>query len=630
MLPTWLVVWAYLTRQLIPVSLSGSETQIVGGCLAVVGLIVQVLAMRQLWLVGHGLPMNAYPPQRYVSSGIYHLLRHPIYVGFVLLCAGVSLLCLSSSGLFLVTPMVALLSLALVLGFEQPDIAARFGDERLRDHAPLLGPPANCPTCATWITRLAVASIVFVPWLLLYYWLIFLGDSPRFVTLVLPGEEQWRVLQWTEGFYALTYPFVLATPLILWRQDWLRQFVLTSWWLIAWGIFLQYTLPVHAPPRPFVADSFWGSLLLWERGLDGPVCAFPSFHVMWALTSASFWSLAFPRARWLWWLFALLMSASCITTGNHTVADVVAGVAVFLLIEQRQRLWATMQQVCEHLANSWTSWQIGPLRVINHSVYAGLACAIGIFLAGQFIPELVILFLFTVLILGAACLWGQFVTGSPRLLRPFGYYGAILGALLAVVIITHFWNYSWITLCAIAALVAPWVQAIGRLRCLVQGCCHGRPVVTAIGIRCDNPHSRVVAISRLAGVMIHNTPLYSIITNVVAGMLLWRLWYADIAPALLAGLYGILNGAFRFVEEAYRGEVQTPTVRGLRLYQWCSLVSILAGTALTCIPGPPLLEAQWRSDAPLVLTSLCCGLIAAFAMGMDFPQSTRRFARLSG
>jgi hypothetical protein len=477
---------------------------------------------------------------------------------------------------------------------------------------------------------LAVACIVFVPWLLLYYWLIFLGDSPRFVTLALPGEEQWPVLPWTECFYALTYPFVLATPLILRRQDWLRQFVLTSWWLIAWGIFVQYTLPVHVPPRPFVADSFWGHLLLWERGLDGPVCAFPSFHVMWALVAASFWSLAFPTARWLWWLLAVLMSASCITTGNHTIVDVVAGVAAFLLIDQRQRLWIAMQQGCQRLANSWTSWQIGPLRVINHSLYAGLACTTGIFLAGQFIPELAILFLFTVSILGAACLWGQYVTGSPKLLRPFGYYGAILGALLAVVIITNFWNYSWITLCAITALVAPWVQAIGRLRCLVQGCCHGRPVVTAIGIRCDNPHSRVVAISQLAGVMIHNTPLYSIITNVATGMLLWRLWYADIAPALLAGLYGILNGVFRFVEEAYRGEVQTPTARGLRLYQWFSLVSILAGMAMTCIPGPLLLEAQWRSDVPLILTSMCCGLIAAFAMGMDFPQSTRRFARLSG
>ncbi|HQR07190.1 MAG TPA: prolipoprotein diacylglyceryl transferase [Gemmatales bacterium] len=629
-LPCWLVLWAYLTRDAIPVNLEGSRTQILGGCITLVGLLLQLLAMKQLWQKGKGLPMNAFPPQHYVTSGVYQYLRHPIYVGFILTCSGFSLLCLSASGLFFITPIMALLCVSLVLGYEQPAIAARFGKKQTEAHAPLFGPPLNTQDWTDLKTRLTIMFIVFVFWTLLYYWLIYLGDSPHFFTLALPGEEQWPVFQWSEFFYALTYPFVLTIPLVLKQKDMLREFVHTAGWLIAWGIFLQYTLPIHAPPRPFQSDSFLGDLLLWERGLDGPVCAFPSFHVMWALAGASFWSLAFPLLRLLWWTLATLMSLSCITTGNHTVADVIAGVVVFLLVDQRHRLWSWLQTLSERLANSWRAWQFGPLRVINHSLYAGLACTVGILLAGQFIPELTILFLVTFLILISACLWGQSVTGSSKLLRPFGYYGAILGAILAACIIVNVWSYSWLALCGIMALAAPWVQAIGRLRCLVQGCCHGKPTHSIPGIRCANPHSRICAVSNLQGLMIHNTQLYSIITNIVTGMLLWRLWYADLSPALLAGLYGILNGAFRFIEERYRGEAQTPSFGGLRLYQWLSLASIVAGMIITCLPGPQSLVAHWRFDIGLLATSITCGFFAAFMMGMDFPQSNQRFARLSG
>lgn len=406
-IPCWLVLWAYLTRDAIPVSLEGSGIQKFGGCITVVGLALQILAMKQLWQRGKGLPMNAFPPQHYVTSGVYQYLRHPIYVGFVLTCAGVSLLWLSASGLFFITPIMALLSLALVLGYEQPAIEARFGKEQTEAHVPLFGSPLKAPVRADLKTQLAIMFIVFVSWTLLYYWLIFLGDSPHFVTLALPGEQQWLVLSWSEFFYALTYPFVLTIPLVLKRKDQLRQFMHTAGWLIAWGIFLQYTLPIHAPPRPFQSDSFLGDLLLWERGLDGPVCAFPSFHVMWALAGASFWSIAFPKLRWLWWALATLMSLSCITTGNHTAADVLAGAMVFLLVNQRHRLWSWLQTHSEQLANSWKAWQFGPLRVINHSLFAGLACTVGILLAGQFIPELAILFLITFLILICACLWGR-------------------------------------------------------------------------------------------------------------------------------------------------------------------------------------------------------------------------------
>ena len=42
-------------------------------------------------------------------------------------------------------------------------------------------------------------------------------------------------------------------------------------------------------------------------------------------------------------------------------------------------------------------------------------------------------------------------------------------------------------------------------------------------------------------------------------------------------------GLGRFVEEAYRGEVQTPFLFGLRLYQWMAILSIVLGAICTTI-----------------------------------------------
>jgi len=41
---------------------------------------------------------NAFPPPRYVSSGVYGLFSHPIYLGFSLVCIGAAIAAGSASG----------------------------------------------------------------------------------------------------------------------------------------------------------------------------------------------------------------------------------------------------------------------------------------------------------------------------------------------------------------------------------------------------------------------------------------------------------------------------------------------------------------------------------------------------
>jgi prolipoprotein diacylglyceryltransferase len=184
-------------------------------------------------------------------------------------------------------------------------------------------------------------------------------------------------------------------------------------------------------------------------------------------------------------------------------------------------------------------------------------------------------------------------------------------------------------LLAAIALEAPWLQGIGRARCLVQGCCHGAPSSEALGIRYWRDRSRVCALADLRGVALHPTPLYSMLTNVVTGILLLRLWSLGAAPTLIAGGYLLLAGAARFVEESYRGEPQTLIIGGLRIYQWLAIVSFVMGAFLTTLPPGVARLGGFHLDGRVVVTALTYGLICWFAMGVDFPGSSRRFARLA-
>ena len=105
-----------------------------------IGAIVMCWAMVDLRRIGGGLPMNAFPPPRYVTRGVYRYIGHPIYVGFVILSAGVSLSLQSAAGLYWVTPFAAAAAAALVWGYEGIDLDRRFGSDRPR---PITALPAS-------------------------------------------------------------------------------------------------------------------------------------------------------------------------------------------------------------------------------------------------------------------------------------------------------------------------------------------------------------------------------------------------------------------------------------------------------------------------------------------------------
>jgi hypothetical protein len=314
----------------------------------------------------------------------------------------------------------------------------------------------------------------------------------------------------------------------------------------------------------------------------------------------------------------------------HYMADVAAGLAFGLLLLHAGAVWAALRNAAERVANSWTEWQIGPLRVINHGFYGGAAGFAAVFIAGTAAGPRAsagIAIAAACAIAGAA-LWAQWIEGSPRLLRPFGFYGGMLGvALSACVMALAGWD-AWLVIAAYC-LASPVMQSIGRLRCLVQGCCHGRPAGDArIGIRYTHPRSRVTRIAHLEGVPLHPTPIYSILWNGFVFVVCARLWSVAAPLHMVAGTFAILTGLGRFVEEGYRGEPQTPVRWGLRLYQWVAIGTVIAGAAITALGSSspaPAPDFSWRAFAIAMLF----GAVSNAALGVDFPKSNRMFARLT-
>src|ERR1035441_3400001 len=136
---------------------------------------------------------------------------------------------------------------------------------------------------------------------------------------------------------------------------------------------LYLLLPVFVPPRPFTPTTLFGGMLLLERNPYSGAGAFPSFHVVWALIAASALGESGGWRRVLSYSWAALVAVSCVTTGMHSILDVVAGAAAFAAIASVGRIWKAILSCAERIANSWSERRVGPVRIINHGAYAALA-----------------------------------------------------------------------------------------------------------------------------------------------------------------------------------------------------------------------------------------------------------------
>jgi len=117
------------------------------------------------------------------------------------------------------------------------------------------------------------------------------------------------------------------------------------------------------------------------------------------------------------------------------------------------------------------------------------------------------------------------------------------------------------------AIILPFSIGLGRIGCLIVGCCRGLPY--------DGP----LAITYADGIPRHPAPLYEMVFHWTMGFLLIALWRRQVLFGRLFALYLASYGVFRFFTEYFR---ETPKAYGdLSAYQVMSLAMIVAGlTAL--------------------------------------------------
>lgn len=623
-IPALLIVWARYTSNLIQLPVPANLVW--GYLLLVSGGFFVVTGMLHLWIFGKGLPMNAFPPKNFVKKGIYAFTNHPIYVGAVLISFGVSVLAQSTSGFWLVSPLLILMTVAYTVGFENERTLSLFGPQKYK---PYLSLPINSEEPPTIKEKIASYILAYLPWLLMYEAFIFTGIPKDAIYTNLPFEKEWQVIEFTTIFYVSVYLYTLLVPLIIKTKKDLRSLEMDVWFATIVTCFIYFIIPFVVKQRFFTPHSFWGELLIFDRSHDEITASLPSFHVIWAFIAARYFAIRFKRFKWFWYLLAVLISISCITTGNHSLFDVIAGGIMFGMVVYRIQIWNYIRIQSERIANSWIEWRWGPVRLINHGFYAGAAGFSGALIIGSFMGShyaFLVFLLCTMAIIGAG-LWAQFVEGSPKLQRPYGYYGSVIGVFTVCMLVTIFFPINFYVLFAAFAVAAPWVQILGRLRCLVQGCCHGKPSEDWIGIKFTQPYSRVNKISGLRGAALHPTQLYSIGTNLVTGLVLIRLLNLEMPATFIIGIYFILNGLGRFVEESFRGEAQTPYWAGMRIYQWIAIACILFGAVMTTLSDIRMTAFQLNMQA--FYWAIALGIIATIAYGVDFPYSNRRFARLT-
>lgn len=599
LLPMALIGWARGARANVrlPVIQSGLS----GIVIAATGLLFWVAGILALRPKGGGLPMNALPPARLVTGGIYAVTAHPIYVGFTLMSVGIALACGSPAALWLVSPMLALAASALWWGYEGSDLRARLGPP---SRGGWLGVPFASPDPPRLLERLGS--------------LILTLTAPAFAAFMLYGAglagRPLYVL--AESSYRSWAPLALIVAGVLAARTCtgLRDLILSSWI----GTLLLTLLVLLLPLGPF-----GGRLNLAP---DGGLLAILAMTGLTALLGIM--SRLPDPARWA---LASIVGLFLLGRGALPSAESLLGGICFALANARWRFWRAVLHLCEIFANCWGESDFGAMRIIHIGWLAALpafgGAAFAIILIGPGAATMTV-GIFVFIIVGSA-LWAQFIEGSLSISRPYGFFGGVLAVVIfAVTVAPVAFNASpWLVLAAFAT-VAPWTQGLARLRCLANGCCHGSPCPASSGVIYLNPRTRVVRLANLGGVPIHPTQLYSLTGNILIGALIMRLWAEGATLSLITGLYFALMGLARFVEEAWRGEPQTPIYGALRLYQWVSIVCLVGGAVLTVIPGSPpapkpvlSLEALW--------TGFAVGAIIWFVTSVDFPRSNRRFARLA-
>jgi phosphatidylglycerol---prolipoprotein diacylglyceryl transferase len=159
------------------------------------------------------------------------------------------------------------------------------------------------------------------------------------------------------------------------------------------------------------------------------------------------------------------------------------------------------------------------------------------------------------------------------------FYGGLIAALgVALWLVRRYGLAMWTT----ADLFAPGIalgHVIGRMGCLMAGCCYGRPTTVPWAITFTNPVA-AANVGTPLGVPLHPTQAYDAIAEL--GILVVLL-VSERRGRPFAGrtfwLYVLLYGISRFIIEFYRGD-DRGVIMGVSTSQFVSLIAVPVAIAM--------------------------------------------------
>jgi len=189
--------------------------------------------------------------------------------------------------------------------------------------------------------------------------------------------------------------------------------------------------------------------------------------------------------------------------------------------------------------------------------------------------------------------WDYYVAHPEQIIRFEGLsvYGAVIGAMAAVLIYAWVKKLSFWQLGDVAAPGALLGQAIGRIGCILNGCCYGLPTSMPWAVIYTNPRSYAPL-----GLPIHPTQIYHLLWNLAAFAIIWglrrRLKPQGTLFLSYLALYAVGDLGIRFVR------VGEPFLFGIQQAQ-------LIGIVILVVTVPWLIIRMWRArSATLVSESL--------------------------
>lgn len=172
------------------------------------------------------------------------------------------------------------------------------------------------------------------------------------------------------------------------------------------------------------------------------------------------------------------------------------------------------------------------------------------------------------------------------------WYGGVIGAFVASVVYTRLKRINLNHFGDIVAPAAALGLAIGRIGCLLAGCCYGAPCDLPWAIHYPPTHETL-------GLPVHPAPLYETALMLAAMALLIKMDKNKPFEGFTLWWFVILAGAVRFGLEFIRGDqlVWSQSIH-ISASQWVSVGGILLGAIMLAVLSRKKTGSQKHPDTP--------------------------------